>query len=69
MIKNKELIEIIESKKKEVSCENCRFCDLGAYHKGKWYCIKHSVFTKPDDTMECFEKRLNNKNGKIKQNT
>lgn len=57
MIKNKELLEIIERKKKEVSCENCRFCDLRAYHEGQWYCNKHSVFTKPEDTMECFERR------------
>lgn len=58
MIKNKELLEIIERKKKEVSCDNCRFCDLGAYHKGQWYCNKHSVFTKPEDTMECFERKV-----------
>lgn len=58
MIKNKELLEIIERKKKEISCENCRFCDLKAFHSGKWYCKKHSVFTMPEDTMECFERKL-----------
>lgn len=44
MIKNKELLEIIEQKKNEVSCENCKHCNLSAYHSGKWYCKKISVF-------------------------
>ena len=38
MIKNKELLEITERKKNEVSYENCKHCNLGAYHAGKWYC-------------------------------
>lgn len=56
MTKNRELLETIEQKKKEVSCDNCRFCDLGAFHSGKWYCKKRSVFNIPEDTMECFER-------------
>lgn len=34
MIKNKELLEIIKQKKNEVSCENCKNCNLRAYHVG-----------------------------------
>lgn len=55
MIKNKELLEIIERKKNEVSCENCKHCNL-AYHGEKWYCKKISVF--PGIIIEeCFERK------------
>lgn len=55
MIRNKELLELLEKKKQEVSCDNCKYCDLKAYHNGKWYCSKHSVFDCPVDIEECFE--------------
>lgn len=35
MIKNKELLDIIKSKKNEASCENCKHCNLNSYHRGK----------------------------------
>ena len=56
MIKNKEILAILEKKKREVSCDNCKHCDLNAYHSGKWYCRKRSVF---DDSgiEQCFERR------------
>lgn len=56
MIKNKEILEIIEKKKREVSCENCKNCDLNAYHSGKWYCKKNSVFSESADIEKCFER-------------
>ena len=28
MIKNKEILELIEKKKQETSCDNCKHCDL-----------------------------------------
>lgn len=55
MIKNKELLEMIKKKKQEVSCDNCKHCNLGAYHSGKWYCNKRSVFDV--DIKECFERK------------
>lgn len=58
MIKNKAILEIIEKKKKEIRCENCIYCNLGAFHSGKWYCKKISVFDNPIDIEKCFE-RLN----------
>lgn len=57
MIKNKELLELIEQKKQEVSCDNCRYCNLNAYHSGGWYCTKNSVFDVIENIDECFEKR------------
>lgn len=59
MIKNKELLEIIEQKKNEKSCENCRYCNLGAFHGGRWYCRspKVSIFQLPVDIENCFERR------------
>ena len=62
MIKNKELLKIIEHKKNEVSCENCKHCNL-AYHSGKWYCKKISVFKPSIVTEECFERRQVERNG------
>lgn len=55
MIKNKELLGIIETKKREKSCENCRHCNLLAFHRGQWYCNKISVFDVPVETKKCFE--------------
>ena len=56
MIKNKELLEMIEKKKQEVSCDNCKHCNLGAYHSGKWYCNKRIVFDVVRDIKEFFER-------------
>lgn len=41
-----------------MECIECRFCNLGAYHSGKWYCNnpKISIFRLPPDIEECFEK-------------
>lgn len=55
MIKNKDILELIEKKKHEVRCENCKHCNLGAYHSGKWYCKKISVFKVNADIEKCFE--------------
>lgn len=57
MIKNKELLKMIEEKKNKVSCENCKNCNLNAYHSGKWYCNKISVFNNNIDIKECFTER------------
>ena len=57
MIKNKELLEIIERKKNEISCENCKHCNLGAYHAGKWYCNKRSIFALPNNIEKCFRRK------------
>lgn len=57
MIKNKAILEMLEKKKQEVSCENCKHCNLGAYNSGKWYCSKISVFKENVDINECFERR------------
>ena len=56
MIKNKAILELLEKKKHEVSCENCKHCNLGAYHSGKWYCAKVSVFSNVD-IEQCFERK------------
>lgn len=34
MIKNKEILDLLEKKKQETSCDNCKFCDLNAFHRG-----------------------------------
>lgn len=57
MIKNKAILEMLEKKKQEVSCENCKHCNLAAYHSGKWYCNKRSVFDVVTDIKECFERK------------
>lgn len=57
MIKNKAILEEIEKKKHKISCENCKHCNLGAYHSGKWYCTKHSVFESNADIEQCFERK------------
>lgn len=58
MIKNKELLELIEKKKNEVSCENCIYCNLNEFHRGQWYCNKRSVFDVPIiDIEKCFQRR------------
>lgn len=43
MIKNRELLEIIKKKKNEMLCENCDYCNLNAFHSGKWYCKNPNV--------------------------
>lgn len=59
MIKNKELLEIIERKKNEVSCENCAHCNLNAFHRGKWYCDNSNVHVGSSvDIEKCFRRRL-----------
>lgn len=60
MIKNKELLEIIEKNKQETSCDNCKHCDLNAYHSGKWYCRKRSVFDEIVSIEECFDRKKRN---------
>lgn len=57
MIKNKAILEMLEKKKQEVSCDNCKHCNLSAYHSGKWYCKKISVFKCNVDINECFERK------------
>lgn len=58
MIKNKELLALIQEKKNRVDCENCKYCHLGAFHSGKWYCKnpKISVMNPPTDIEKCFER-------------
>ena len=56
MIKNKEILALIEQKKREISCDNCKHCDQGAYHSGKWYCKKKSVFDCSIQIQWCFER-------------
>ena len=38
-------------------CTECKHCNLGAYHSGKWYCRspKVSVFNLPIKIEECYE--------------
>lgn len=55
MIKNKEILELLKKKKRELSCDNCKYCDLNDFHKGQWYCRKRSVFSCPVAIEECFE--------------
>lgn len=57
MIRNKEILELLEKKKRESSCDNCKHCNLNAYHRGAWYCSKHSVFDCPVDILKCFESK------------
>lgn len=58
MVKNKEILEIIERKKNEVSCENCEYCNLGVYHSGKWYCDNPDVsIFETSKIEECFKRR------------
>ena len=57
MIENKTILAEIERKKNEVSCQNCVHCHLGAYHSGRWYCKKNSVFDSNIDIQKCFERK------------
>lgn len=58
MIKNKELLELIEKKKNEVSCENCAYCNLSAFHIGKWYCNNPNVHVGVSaDIDKCFQRK------------
>ncbi|WP_281550189.1 hypothetical protein [Murimonas intestini] len=57
MIKNKELLDLVRQKKDEISCDNCKQCNLNAFHMGKWYCSKHSVLDCPVDVTKCFESK------------
>lgn len=58
MIKNKELLELIEKKKNEVSCENCCYCNLRAFHSGKWYCNNSDVHVGASvDIEKCFRRK------------
>lgn len=59
MIKNKELLEIIERKKNEVSCENCAHYNLNAFRRGKSYCNNPNVHVGVSvDIEKCFQRRL-----------
>lgn len=58
MIKNKELLEIIERNKNEISCDNCTYCNLGAFHRGKWYCNNPDVKVGTSvDINKCFKRK------------
>lgn len=57
MIKNKDILSLLAKKKQEESCDNCKHCDLKAFHSGAWYCAKHSVFDCPVGVTKCFETR------------
>ena len=55
-MKNKELLELIREKAAQIACENCKYCNLGAYHRGKWYCENPeiSIFDVPVEIEQCF---------------
>lgn len=57
MIKNKEILDLLEKKKQETSCDNCKFCDLNAFHRGQWYCRKQSVCSPAVEIEKCFENK------------
>lgn len=57
MIKNKAILEEIEKQKNEVSCKNCKYCNIKAFNGGQFYCKKISVFDTVNDIEECFERR------------
>jgi hypothetical protein len=58
MIKNKAILQEIRAKKNQVECTNCKYCNLNAYHSGKWYCSKINTFDIPVINIEeCFEMR------------
>ena len=47
----------MKKKKKEISCDNCKYCNLNAFHRGQWYCRKQSIFSLPVKIEECFENK------------
>ncbi len=54
---------------KEKSCTNCKFCNLRAYHCGKWYCGNpdvHIGVAVPLD-LPCFSPRRNKYSEKLEQ--
>ena len=55
-MKNKELLELIREKAAQIACENCKYCNLGAYHRGKWYCGNPdiSISDVPEEIEQCF---------------
>lgn len=55
MIRNKEILDLLEKKKRELSCVNCKCCNLNAFHKGQWYCRKRSILSCQVDIEKCFE--------------
>lgn len=58
MIKNKELLELIEKKKNEASCENCTYCNLNSFHIGQWYCNNPDIHVGASvDIEKCFQGR------------
>lgn len=59
MIKNKAILAEIERQKNKISCKNCVYCHLSAYHSGKWYCKNPnvSVFNPPGDIEKCFQRK------------
>ena len=58
-IKNKDIINLIREKENRVDCENCKYCHLGAYHNGKWYCTNPnvSIFGIPSEIEKCFVRK------------
>ncbi len=60
-MKNKGLLEIIEKIEKipqEASCDNCKYCDLNAYHSGRWYCRRRSVL---GESVKCPLQKMSEK--------
>ena len=57
-IKNKDIINLIREKENRVDCENCKYCHLGAYHNGKWYCTNPNVsIFEPSEIEKCFVRK------------
>ena len=60
-IKNKDIINLIREKENRVDCENCKYCHIGAYHNGKWYCANPNVsifdIDTPSEIEKCFVRK------------
>ena len=44
----------------ERECKNCWFCNLNAFHRGKWYCNNPNVHigVAIDASRPCFKSRI-----------
>lgn len=51
------------------NCKECKYCNLGKYNSGRWYCSSPnvSIFALPPDMEKCFEPIEKKKRGN-KQN-
>lgn len=56
IITPEDLVKMIKQREKEISCENCMFCNLGPYHDGLWYCSNRSILKIPEDISGCFRR-------------